>query len=125
MDPDAVHNAQTEHDHEDKGAAVTDERQRHAGNGKNGDGHADVLEDVRENESGDTNDKEETKLITRAESDKKTGEQQEGECSQQKHAADKPPLLADGGEDVIVVHGGGGEKAELDLSVGCFEPFAG
>src|SRR5689334_6360883 len=44
--------AQTNHTDHKKGAAIGEERQRDAGNGHEVDRHADVLEDVREEEAG-------------------------------------------------------------------------
>ena len=56
MDPNAVHEPETEHDHQHEGAAVTDQWQRHAGDWQQRDGHSDVLENTRENERRDPND---------------------------------------------------------------------
>ena len=124
MDPNAVHEPKAKHDHEHKRAAVTDQWQRHTGNGQHRDRHPDVLEDMGENERGDPDDQKQSKLIAGKKSDKETRHQQQGECANQKHSADKSPLLADGGENVVVVHGSGGQKSELDLRVWRFESFA-
>jgi len=55
MDPDAVHEAEPKHDHEDKRAAVTDQGQRHAGNWQHRDRHSHVLENMCEDERSDPN----------------------------------------------------------------------
>ena len=56
MHPHAVHNAEPKHDHENKGAAVADERQGHTGDWQDRDRHADVLKNMRENKCGDADD---------------------------------------------------------------------
>ena len=78
-----------------------------------------------ENESSDADDEQETELIGGAESDKKTGQEEEGEGAEQKHSADKSPLFADGGENVIIMHSGSGKKPELDLRIRRLESFSG
>jgi len=55
MDPNAVHKAETKHDHQHEGAAVTDQRQRHAGNWQQRDGHSDILKDACEDKRRDPN----------------------------------------------------------------------
>ena len=72
MDPDAIHQAQAEHDHEHEGAAVTDQRQWHAGDWQHRDGHSYVLEDVREDERRDTDHEKKTQLVAGEKSDEKT-----------------------------------------------------
>src|SRR5712692_1074045 len=125
MYPNAVHDPERKHDHERERSAVTDQRQWHTGDRQHRDGHADVLEDVSEDEGGDPNDEEQTKLITGKKSDKKTGQKQKGKCADEKRAADKPPLLSDCRKNVIVVDRGCGQKAELDLGVGRFKALTG
>ena len=56
VNPNTVHDAEAEHDHQDKRSAVTNERKRNAGNRQNGNRHSDVLKNVGKNESGDTDD---------------------------------------------------------------------
>ena len=63
---------------------------------------------MREDEGGDSSNKEQTKLIASKERDEKTGQQEQAESTNQKHSADETPLLTDSGKNVIVVHGGGG-----------------
>ena len=55
MNPNAVHKPETKHDHQHEGAAVTDQRQRHAGDGQQSDGHSHILKDARENKRRDPN----------------------------------------------------------------------
>ena len=124
MDPNAVHDPEPEHDHEHKRAAVTDEGQWDAGDGQHRDGHAHVLEDVREDERGDADNKEKTKLIAREKRDEETGEQKQGERTDEQDAANKSPLLTDRGKNIVVMHGCGRQKAEFDLRVWRFESFA-
>ena len=125
VNPNTVHDAEPEHDHEDKRSAVADERKWNASDRQNRNRHANVLKDVRENESGDSDDEQQSELVTGTERDEETGQQKQGESAQEKHPADKTPLFADGGENVIVVHRGSGKKTELDLRIGRFEAFAG
>ena len=108
MHPNTVHDPETEHDHQDERTAVTDQGQRHARDWQHRDRHAHVLKDMREDEGGDSSNKEQTKLIASKERDEKTGQQEQAESTNQKHSADETPLLTDGGKNVIVVHGGGG-----------------
>ena len=125
MNPDAVHDSKTKHDHENKRAAVADQRQRHAGDRQQRNRHSDVLEDVRENERSDPDDEQQSELIAGKKSDEQTGQQQKRESADQKHPADESPLLADGGENVVVMNGRRRQKTELDLRVRRLEPFAG
>ena len=97
----------------------------HASDRQNRNRHPDVLKDVGENESSDSDDEQKSELIAGTESNEEAGQQEQGESAEQKHAADKSPLFADGGKNVIVVHRGSGQKTELDLRIGRFEPFAG
>src|SRR2546430_6665100 len=54
MDPKAVHKPETKHDHQHKGAAVTNQWQWHTRDGKQSNRHSHVLEDVRENKCRDS-----------------------------------------------------------------------
>src|SRR5437773_10461432 len=110
MNPNAVHDAKPEHDHEDKRSAITDEWKRNASDRQNRNRHPDVLKDVGENKSSDSNDEQQSALITGTERNEEAGHQEEGESPEQKHSPDKSPLFADGGENVIVVHGRSGKK---------------
>ena len=93
--------------------------------GINRDSHSDVLEDVRKNERSNPDDEQQSKLIAGKKSDEQTGQQQERESANQKHAANESPLLADCRENVVVVNGRSRQKTELDLRVRRLEPFAG
>ena len=53
VDPDAVHEAHGEHDHDEEGASVRDERKREPGDRQERDGHPDVLEHVEEDLRGE------------------------------------------------------------------------
>ena len=64
MNPDAVYQTQTEHDHQHERAAVADQRQWHAGYWKHCDGHSDVLENVREDKRGDSYYEKKTQLVS-------------------------------------------------------------
>ena len=66
MNPDAVYDSETEHDHEHKRTAVTDQRQRHAGNRQDGNRHPDVLENVCKNQRADSDYEQSAKLISGA-----------------------------------------------------------
>ena len=55
MDPDAVHEPESKHNHQHKRAAVTDERQWHSGYRQHRDRHSHILKDVREDERRDPN----------------------------------------------------------------------
>ena len=79
MNPNTVHDAQTEHDHQDKRTAVANQRQRNPGNRQDGNSHSDILEDVGEDERGNADDKKQPKLISCAKGNEQTGQQQEGE----------------------------------------------
>src|SRR6266404_2331426 len=125
MDPDTVHNAQPEHNHEYKRTAVTDQRQRHSGNRQHGNRHAHILENVRKDECGHPNGKEQTELIAGKEGHEKAGQNEQSESANEEHSADKSPLLADGGKNIVVMHGGGGQKSKFDLGVGSLETFSG
>src|ERR1700693_1266887 len=125
MHPNAVHDAECEHDHERERAAVTNQRQRDTGDRQHRDSHADVLENVGENERSDSNNEKQAELVASKKRHEKTGQQKQGKCDDKKHAANKAPLLADCGEDVIVVNGGGGKKTQLDLGVWRLETFSG
>ena len=74
MNPDAVHDSEREHNHERERTAVTDERQRHTGDRQDGNGHADILENVRENERGYPNHQKQTKLVAGKKRDEKTSQ---------------------------------------------------
>ena len=125
MDPDAVHDPEAKHDHQNERAAVTNQRQRNARNREHRDGHPDVLKNVGKNERSHPGDEKEPKLVARKKGDKETREQEKGERSDQEDTSDKAPLFSDGGENVIVMHGRGGQETELDLGVRRFETFAG
>src|SRR6059058_818336 len=124
MDPNAVHKPETKHDHQHKGAAVTNQWQWHTRDGKQGNRHSHVLEDVRENKCRDSDNQKESQLIASEKSDKEARHQEQGESAKKKHSSNKSPLLADGGENVVVVHGSGRQKSELDLCVWRLKPFA-
>lgn len=47
VDPDAVHQTEAKHDHDDEGSAVADEREWESGDRHERNGHADVLIDVK------------------------------------------------------------------------------
>src|SRR5438094_4881470 len=121
MDPNAVHESETKHDHQHQRTAVTDQRQRHTGDWQHRNGHSHVLENVRENKSGDPHDQKQTQLITGKKSNKKTCHQEQEEPAEEKDSTDKSPLLSNGGENVVVVHSSSREKAKLDLRVWRFE----
>src|SRR5947207_10118282 len=95
MNPDAVHHTKREHDHEGEGTAVADQRQRHAGNWQHRNSHPDVLENVSEDERGDSDDEKQTKLVACKKRDKETSQQEHRKRADEEHPADKPPLLAD------------------------------
>ena len=82
VNPNAVHNAKSEHDHQDKRSAITDERKRHARDRQNRNRHPDVLKDVGENESNDSNDEQESELITGTESNEEAGHQEQSESAE-------------------------------------------
>src|SRR5438477_2730241 len=125
MHPNAVHDAKREHDHERKRAAVADQRQRNAGNRQDRYSHPHVLENVSEDQRRDANYQKQTKLVARKKGDEETGQEQQAECSDEKHSTDKAPLLADGGKNVVVVNCRGRQEPELDLRVGRFKSFSG
>jgi len=79
VNPNAIHNAEAEHDHQDKRTAVTNQRQRNPGNRQDGNSHSDILKDVGEDERGNADDKKQPKLISCAKGNEQTGQQQEGE----------------------------------------------
>src|SRR5438477_8759282 len=93
VNPNAVHNAKPEHDHEDKRSAITDERKGNTGDWQNRDRHPDVLKDVGENESGDSDDEQQSELITGTKSNEEAGQQEQGESTEQKHSPDKSHRL--------------------------------
>src|SRR6478609_9299216 len=68
VNPDAVHDAETEHDHAHEGAAVADKRQRNAGDRQQRNGHPDVLEDVGENQRRKSYYQKQSELIAGEES---------------------------------------------------------
>src|SRR5207237_6433780 len=118
-------NTKPEQEHHNKQTDITDERKGNNGDWQNRDRHPDVLKDVGENESGDSDDEQQSELITGTKSNEEAGQQEQGESTEQKHSPDKSPLLADGGENVIVVHGRSGQETELDLGIRRVEPFPG
>ena len=73
MDPDAIHDSEAEHDHEDKGTAVTNEGQRNSRDRQHRNSHSNVLKNVGKNERGNSNDQQETKLILGEKCDEETG----------------------------------------------------
>src|SRR2546423_8699213 len=117
MDPNAVHKAETKHDHQHKGAAVTNQWQWHTRDGKQSNRHPHVLEDMREDERRDPDNQKESQLIASEKSDKETRHQEQGESANKKHSSNKSPLLANGRENVVVVDGSGREEYQLDLRV--------
>ena len=123
MDPNAVHEPETEHDHQHKRTAVTNQWQRNAGDRQQCDRHTHVLENVREDKSGDAHNEKQAQLIAGQERNKKTRHQEQGETTDKKYSTYKSPLLADGGENVVIVNSGSGKKAKLDLRVWRFESF--
>src|SRR6185295_14747019 len=124
MDPDAIHDSEPEHDHKRERAAVTDERQWHAGNRQNGNRHSNVLEDVSENEGAYSNDEQQPKQVARFPGNEKTRHQEKGKGAKKCEPPDESPLLSNRRKDVVVMHRGRWEKAEFDLGVGRFESFA-
>src|SRR6266487_171797 len=125
MDPNAVHDSEPEHNHEHKRTAITDERQRNTGDRQHRDCHPDVLKNVRKDEGGDADNKQQAELIAREKCNEETGEQKQGKRPNEQYATEKSPLLANGGKNIIVMDGGGRQKAEFDLSVRRFKSFAG
>ena len=117
MDPDAVHQAQAEHDHQHERTAVADQWQRHAGDRQHRDRHSYVLEDVREDKRSDADDQKKTQLVSGEKSDEKTRYQEQGKRADEKYSADKSPLLADGGENVVIMHSCRRQKTKLDLRI--------
>ena len=110
MDPDAIHDPEPEHDHEHKRTAIADERQRHAGDGEHRDRHADILENVGENERGKPDDEEQPEMVARAKGARRGTSAEAARTPQQKRPADETPLLADGGKDVVIMHRRGREE---------------
>src|ERR1700738_4311349 len=123
MHPNTVHHTESEHDHQRKRTAITDKRQWHTSDRQERDRHTDILENVRENRAGYSNHQKKTELVAGKEGDEKTGQEQQGECADEKHSADKSPLLANCRKNVVVVHCGRRQKAELDLRIRCFKAF--
>ena len=74
MHPDAVHDAEREHDHQHERAAVADERQGDAGDRQDRDGHADVLENVRENQRDEPHADQHAEIVRRFVSDEQAAE---------------------------------------------------
>ena len=81
MDPNAVHKAETKHDHQHKGAAVTNQWQWHTRDGEQSNRHSHVLEDMREDERRDPDNQKESQLIPSEKSDKETRHQEQGESA--------------------------------------------
>src|SRR5947208_16535552 len=81
VNPNAVHNAKPEHDHEDKRSAITDARKWNASDRQNRNRHPDVMKDVGENESSDSNDEQKSESITDTDSNEETGQQEQGESA--------------------------------------------
>ena len=125
MNPNAVYKPEAKHDHQHEGAAITDQWQWHASNGEQSDRHSHVLENVREDKSGDSHNEKQAQLIAGQERNKKTRHQEQGETTDEKHATDKPPLLSDSGENVVIVHSSSGKEAKLDLCIWRFESLSG
>jgi hypothetical protein len=82
VNPNAVHNAKPEHNHEHKRSTITDERKWNASDRQNRNRHPDVLKDVGENESSDSNDEQKSELITGTESNEEAGQQEQGESAE-------------------------------------------
>jgi hypothetical protein len=82
VNPNAIHDPKPEHDHEDKRSAIADERKWNAGDWQNRNRHPDVLKDVGENESSDSNDEQKSELITGTESNEEAGQQEQGESAE-------------------------------------------
>src|SRR5207253_6523083 len=76
------------------------------------------------NQPCDSDHQEQTKLIARKKCDEQTGQQQYSKRADEKHSTDKAPLLTDRRENVVVVDCSRGQKAELDLGVGCLKTFS-
>ena len=76
-----------------------------------------------ENQRRDSDHEQEPEHVARLVGNEETCRQEEPERAEQRDAADKTPLLADGGKNVVVMHGGRGQKAELDLCVRRLESF--
>lgn len=124
MNPDTVHDTERKHDHQRKRTAIADKRQWHARNRQERDRHADVLENVSENKTRYSDHQQKAKLVAGKEGNEKTGQEQQGECADQKHSADKSPLFTDRRKNVVVMHCGRRQKAELNLGVRRFKSFA-
>ena len=75
MDPNAIYDSEREHDHERERTGVTDERQGHTCDRQDRDRHANVLENVREDERADSHDEKQPKLIASKKGNEQTGEQ--------------------------------------------------
>src|SRR5437763_15847287 len=125
MDPDAVYQAQAEHDHEDERAAIADQRQWHTGDWQHCDCHSYVLKDVGEDKRSDADDEKKTQLVSCEKRDEKTRHQEQGKGTDKDYSADESPLLADSRENVVIMHRCRRQKPELDLGIGRFEPFSG
>src|SRR5262249_46639083 len=72
MNPHAVHQAQSKHDHQHKTAAVTDQRQWYTGDWQHRDRHSHVLENVREYQRGDAHHEQKSQLVSGEKGNEKT-----------------------------------------------------
>src|SRR5215472_125748 len=124
MNPDAIHQPQTKHDHQNKRTAIANQRQWDTGDWKHGNRHSHVLEYVSEDKRRDPDHEKHPQLVAGEKSNKKTSHQQQGKRSYESDPADKTPLLADSRKNVIVMHRRGGQKTELDLRVGRLESLS-
>jgi hypothetical protein len=82
------------------------------------------LEDVREDKRSDAYDEKKTQLVSGEKSDEKTRYQEQGKRADENYSPDKPPLLADGRENVVIMHSCRRQKPELDLGIRRLKPFS-
>ena len=58
VNPNAIYDAEPEHDHQSEGSAIADQGQWHTGNWQDRDGHSDVLENMGEDQRGNPDNKQ-------------------------------------------------------------------
>jgi hypothetical protein len=80
VDPDALDDAEEEHEDDGEGAAVTDERQGETGDGDEVEVHADVHEGMGENEGDNPDDEESSELVAGIERHEEGLEDEESEA---------------------------------------------
>ena len=83
MDPHAVHEPESKHDHQHKRAAVANQWQWYASDRQQRDRHPHILEDMGENERCHSNDQEQAQLIARKKSYEKTCQQEQRKRAKQ------------------------------------------